>query len=71
MLSGRIELWGEGFRIFDLKRLAQGLDRTGSNHNEVVLNSVYTVAPSAKRWQYLIPKSEIDASGGVVVQNEK
>lgn len=71
LLSRRIELWGEGFRFFDMKRLAQGLDRTGSNHNEVVINSVYTIDPSDKRWQYLIPKSEIDASGGVVEQNEK
>ena len=71
LLSRRIELWGEGFRFFDLKRLAQGLDRTGSNHNEVVINSVYTIAPSDKRWQYLIPKKEIDASGGLIVQNDK
>ena len=71
LLSRRIELWGEGFRFFDLKRLAQGLDRTGSNHNEVVINGVYTVAPTDKRWQYLIPKKEVDASGGLIVQNDK
>lgn len=32
MVQRRVELWGEGFRFFDLKRLNQALDRTGSNH---------------------------------------
>ena len=31
MTHRRIELWGEGFRWFDLKRLGLPLDRTGSN----------------------------------------
>ena len=29
MTHRRIELWGEGFRWFDLKRLGLPLDRTG------------------------------------------
>jgi hypothetical protein len=29
----RVELWGEGFRFYDLKRLNLPLDRNNSNHN--------------------------------------
>ncbi|WP_294239919.1 MULTISPECIES: RagB/SusD family nutrient uptake outer membrane protein [Chryseobacterium] len=70
--SRRIELWGEGFRFLDLKRLNLPLDRgssTTSNHSPTVVNNIYNVPAGDKRWQYLIPKSEIDASNGLVVQN--
>ncbi|MFN5761367.1 MAG: RagB/SusD family nutrient uptake outer membrane protein, partial [Sphingobacteriales bacterium] len=33
MNSRRVELWGEGFRFLDLKRLNLSLDRNGGNHN--------------------------------------
>ncbi|RKS96044.1 RagB/SusD family nutrient uptake outer membrane protein [Chryseobacterium defluvii] len=60
--SRRMELWGEGFRFFDLKRLNQGLDRTGANHSSVVVNNVMTVPSTDNRWQYLIPRAEINAN---------
>lgn len=60
--SRRIELWGEGFRFFDLKRLNQGLDRNGSNHVPTVINNVYTVPADDLRWEYLIPRDEINAN---------
>ncbi|MFP3594568.1 RagB/SusD family nutrient uptake outer membrane protein [Chryseobacterium sp. SIMBA_038] len=66
--SRRLELWGEGFRFFDLKRLNQGLDRTGANHSTVVDNNVLTVANTDKRWEFLIPKAEINANP-LIVQN--
>lgn len=70
MNSRRIELWGEGQRFLDLKRLNLPLDRSGANHNETVTNGVMYVEPSDKRWQYLIPQDEINNSKGVVEQNE-
>ncbi|RKS96047.1 RagB/SusD family nutrient uptake outer membrane protein [Chryseobacterium defluvii] len=60
--SRRIELWGEGFRFLDLKRLNQGLDRTGANHSSIVTNSLLTVPNTDNRWQYLIPRAEINAN---------
>ncbi|WP_267405926.1 MULTISPECIES: RagB/SusD family nutrient uptake outer membrane protein [unclassified Chryseobacterium] len=60
--SRRIELWGEGFRFLDLKRLNQNLDRTGANHSSVVDNNVMTVSNTDKRWEFLIPMKEIDAN---------
>lgn len=64
----RIELWGEGFRWFDLKRLGLKLDRSGANHVSTVINNTYIVQPNDTRWQWLIPKSELN-SNPLMVQN--
>jgi hypothetical protein len=55
-LQRRIELWGEGFATFDLKRLNKGIDRTytGSNHTAPI-----AVPAGDNRWIYKIPQSEI------------
>lgn len=68
--SRRIELWGEGFRFLDLKRLNQSLDRTGSNHVSAVTNGLMSVPAGDKRWTWLIPQTEINNSQGAVVQND-
>lgn len=59
--SRRLELWGEGFRWFDLKRLNLPLVRnaTGSNHVSTVINNVWTVPATDNRWTLLIPINEI------------
>ncbi len=62
----RIELWGEGFRFYDLKRLNQPLYRG----RHTFMRSYQTnVDAGDVKWQFLIPQSEIDATGGVVIQN--
>ncbi len=66
--SRRLELWGEGFRFLDLKRLNQGLVRTGANHSSVVTNNVMNVANTDPRWEFLIPRTEINANP-LIVQN--
>lgn len=68
--SRRLELWGEGFRFLDLKRLNLPLDRTGANHVSAVTNNLMTVPAGDKRWTWLIPQDEINASQGLVQQNE-
>ncbi|PIF33234.1 SusD-like starch-binding protein associating with outer membrane [Flavobacterium sp. 9] len=69
LLQRRIELWGEGFRFFDLKRTNSSLDRTDSNHDSGITNGVLIVPSGDKRWQWLIPKVEINANP-LVEQNE-
>lgn len=69
MIQRRIELWGEGFRFTDLKRLDAPLDRNGSNYSKTVAQ-VMEVPARDERWQWLIPETEITTSLGVVVQNE-
>lgn len=69
LLQRRIELWGEGFRFFDLKRTNSNLDRTGANHDSSIVGGVFVVPAGDKRWQWLIPKDEINANP-LVIQNE-
>ena len=66
LIQRRIELWGEGFRFYDLKRLNQPLDR--SRHT--FLPSYQKSVPAGDiKWQFAIPQSEIDATSGVITQN--
>lgn len=69
MTQRRVELWGEGFRFYDLKRLNLPLDRSGANHNASLAGVFQVPAGSDLRWQFLIPLSEINNTNGVVVQN--
>ena len=58
LLQRRIELWGEGFGFFDLKRCNKGIDRNydGTNH----LEGYRKVVPAQDvRWTYQIPQNEI------------
>lgn len=54
LLQRRIELWGEGFVYFDLKRTNKGIDRgyEGSNHTQT---SVLAVPAGDDRWVYQLP----------------
>ncbi|MBE0679529.1 MAG: RagB/SusD family nutrient uptake outer membrane protein [Bacteroidales bacterium] len=65
MLNRRLELWGEGFRFTDLKRLNLPLDRNGGNHQAALCN-VTDVPPGDVRWEWLVPKQELDANDQMV-----
>ncbi len=62
MVQRRIELWGEGFRWYDLKRLNLPLDRTGANHVSSVINSKFTEPAGTNNWQFRIPRDELNAN---------
>jgi len=64
LVQRRIELWGEGFRFTDLKRLNSPLDRTNSNHTVALAQTLSEVAGDA-RWQWLIPQDEINANSAI------
>ncbi|MFM8448983.1 MAG: RagB/SusD family nutrient uptake outer membrane protein [Haliscomenobacter sp.] len=61
MFQRRIELWGEGHRFFDLKRLNQPLNRNGIGHIAAVA-LIYDVPAGDPRWEFLIPRMELDAN---------
>lgn len=67
MFNRRIELWGEGHRFLDLKRLNQPLDRNGIGHIAAVA-LIYTVPAGDPSWEFLIPRRELD-SNPACVQN--
>lgn len=61
----RIELWGEGHRFLDLKRMNLPLNRNGANHNPAVA-VLFDVAPGDPQWEFLIPRREINANAAIV-----
>lgn len=67
MMQRRIELWGEGFRFLDLKRLNLPLDRNGSG-STTTLARILSTAAGSNTWQFLIPRREMQANP-YMVQN--
>ncbi|HAE24870.1 MAG TPA: RagB/SusD family nutrient uptake outer membrane protein [Prevotellaceae bacterium] len=57
-LQRRIELWGEGFTYFDLKRLNKGIDRNYEGNNYPAGYKL-TVPAHSVLWTYQIPLTEI------------
>jgi len=66
MFSRRIELWGEGFRFTDLKRLNLPLDRTGIPNHLAAIVSIFTVPAGDNSWEWLFPQDEINANPQIV-----
>jgi starch-binding outer membrane protein, SusD/RagB family len=63
MVQRRVELWGEGFRFFDLKRLDLPLDRTVvPNYVAASVGSNLQVPAGDDRWQFAIPIAELQAN---------
>ncbi|WP_461532843.1 RagB/SusD family nutrient uptake outer membrane protein [Sinomicrobium sp.] len=62
LIQRRMELWGEGFRFFDLKRLGRKVDRNGTNAVGSVINNLWEVEANDSRWQWAIPIQEINAN---------
>lgn len=57
-LQRRIELWGEGFTFFDLKRLNKGIDRNYEGNNYPT-GFALTVPAHSVLWTFQIPLREI------------
>ncbi|MGL4293063.1 MAG: RagB/SusD family nutrient uptake outer membrane protein, partial [Bacteroidales bacterium] len=68
MIHRRVELWGEGFRFYDLKRLNEPLDRKGSNFNAGFC-MILGASAFDPRWQWAIPQDEMNANS-LMIQNE-
>ena len=65
LYNRRIELWGEGFRFTDLKRMNLPLNRNGIGHLSAVA-VLFDVPAGDNRWEFLIPRREIDANKAIV-----
>jgi hypothetical protein len=64
LVHRRVELWGEGHRFLDLKRTNAPLNRNGTNAIASIA-LLYDVAPGDARWEFLIPRREINANPAV------
>jgi hypothetical protein len=66
-MQRRIELWGEGFAPFDLKRLNKPVIRgyVGTNHNP---NARYNTDEMPPWLNYVIVRTEINANDGIDTQ---
>ncbi|MNX63606.1 SusD family protein [compost metagenome] len=70
MINRRVELWGEGYRYFDLKRLNLPLDRTVvPNYVSTSVASVMQIPAGDPRFLFLIPISEVQANPNLGGQN--
>ncbi len=70
MVNRRVELWGEGFRYLDLKRLNLPLDRTVvPNYTATSVNNVMLIPAGDSRFLFLIPRDEINANPNIGPQN--
>ncbi|RRN78084.1 RagB/SusD family nutrient uptake outer membrane protein [Pseudoxanthomonas sp. SGD-10] len=68
ILQKRIELWGEGFAWFDLKRLKKGVvrDYPGTNHPAY---GRFDIPAGDNKFLFMIPQAEIDANPSVLPNN--
>jgi hypothetical protein len=66
LFSRRIELWGEGFRFTDLKRMNAPLDRNGIPNHVASLIRIYTMPAGDKEWEWLIPQDEMNQNKQMV-----
>lgn len=62
----RIELWGEGFRFTDLKRLNQPLNRNGIPNHLTALIAVRDIPAGDPQWEWLFPQDEMNTNKAVV-----
>lgn len=72
-LQRRIELWGEGFSLMDIKRWKTGLNRpTGAgNHGSPNFNpAVYTLPDADPKFLMRIPQAEIDLNGALTAADQ-
>ncbi len=74
MTQRRVELWGEGFRFYDLKRTDSDLDRNGMDNSRVTTSVTYTDiaytlfkarASQNDLWEFKIPQDEIDINKAI------
>ena len=67
-IQKRIEMWGEGRRLFDMKRRNEDLDRThATNHSATTPKSV---PAGDKLFIYQIPDKELNANSAITEQND-
>ncbi len=70
ILQKRIELWGEGFAYFDIKRLKEGVERDypGTNHSAT---GKFNIPAGDSKLLFMIPQAEVDANPDILPNNPR
>lgn len=73
ILQRRIELWGEGTRVWDIKRLKQGFVRDAADgwNTGALLRGRPTTDPENYMWVLTIPQAEFDGNMNMTVENDQ
>ena len=61
-MQRRVELWGEGFALFDILRLKKPIERKGTNYEAIIQ---YDLEPESQIMIYRIPLGEIESNEGI------
>jgi hypothetical protein len=73
LLQRRIELWGEGFSLIDIKRLKTGLNRPTGPGNHGAPNydpAVYTLPDGDPKFIMKLPKRELDNNANMTAADQ-
>lgn len=62
----RVELWAEGFRFTDLKRLNLPLNRNGIPNHLAAIIAIYDVPAGDIKWEWLFPQDEMNTNLAIV-----
>lgn len=71
LLQRRIELWGEGFSLLDMKRLNQDMNRpSGDGNHQAALAQVFQLDIEDPQFLFRIPQDEIDANDALTAADQ-
>lgn len=62
----RVELWGEGFALFDILRLKKPIVRKGTNYDPSVQ---FNIDPESQIMIYRIPQAEMETNRGILEED--
>ena len=73
ILQRRIELWGEGGRVYDIRRLKQGFRRQAADgwNASALLNTRPTSNPENYMWVLTIPQAEFDGNINMTLDKDQ
>jgi hypothetical protein len=66
LFNRRIELWAEGFRFTDLKRLNLPLNRNGITNHLTAIVAIRDIPVGDARWEWLFPQDELNTNKQIV-----
>jgi len=73
LIQRRLELWGEDGRIYTIRRLRQGFERTADNgwSSGLQLNDHAIADPECYAWVLTIPATEFDVNPNMTMLNDQ